>query len=173
MRSHESIAEGRERIRVQPTGLARAFVWLFPAVGLGVLAWGGLFGFEVRMPWVPWFVGAVLVISWPFMRAMVRPFTLDRELGIYWNGAGRKSPRRVRVSDERAGRLEDIHAVQIVSERVHSREAGTFDSHEINLVLGHGRRVNVCDHGDLAGTRADAARIAAFLDVPLWDASDD
>ena len=38
-----------------------------------------------------------------------------------------------------------------------------------NLVLADGSRVNVVDHGDLGQVRADAAMLAEFLSVPLWD----
>lgn len=172
IRSHESICEGGNRVTLQPTGLARAFVALFPMVGAGVIGYGLLFGFEVQVPWLPWVVGAIFLLAGPYLRALVRPFTLDRSLGIYWNGSGEKSPGSVRVSNARAGRLADVHAVQIVREHVRMKEGGSFASYEINLVLKHGRRVNVCDHGDLSGTRADAARIAQFLRVPIWDAAD-
>lgn len=172
IRSHESMRAGGDRVTLQPTALARAFVALFPLVGAGVIGYGLLFGFEGPVPWLPWCIGTVFLLAGPFLRKLVRPFTLDRSLGIYWNGSGKKSPGAVRVSDARAGRLADVHAVQIVSERVRMKEGGSFASHEVNLVLKHGRRVNVCDHGDLSGTRADAARIAQFLGVPLWDASD-
>lgn len=171
IRSHESMREGGDRVTLRPTGLARAFVALFPLVGAGVIGYGLLFGFSGRVPWLPWFVGAVFLLAGPCLRSLVRPFTLDRGLGIYWNGAGEKSANAVRVSDARAGRLADVHAVQIIREQVRMKEGGSYASYEITLVLKHGRRVNVCDHGDLSGTRADAARIATFLRVPLWDAA--
>jgi hypothetical protein len=164
--SHESMQESAGRITLQPTALARAFVRGFPVVGAGVLAWGFLWGFDGRASWVPWLAGIAFVAVGPFLARFVRPFTLDADLGLYWAGTGDRPPHRVRVSDARSGRLDDVHAVQIVSETVRSNEGGTYDSHEINLVLTHGRRVNVCDHGHLAGTRTDAARI------PLWDAAD-
>ena len=41
----------------------------------------------------------------------------------------------------------------------------------MNLVLHDGRRYNVVDHGDQAKIRADAQALAAFLNVPVWDAT--
>ena len=164
--------EGADRVTLQPTLIARAFVAVFPLAGAAVIGYGLLFGFDVGVPWLPWLVGVVFLVAGLCLRTLVRPFTLDRSLGIYWNGSGEKASASVRVSKDRAGRLADIHAIQIVREQVRMKEGGSFASYEINLVLKHGRRVNVCDHGDLSGTRADAARIAQFLQVPIWDASD-
>lgn len=71
--------------------------------------------------------------------------------------------------------LSHIHAVQIVSEAMKVPEASggyfRFHSFETNLVLKTGQRVNVSDHGALDAVRADADSLAAFLGVPVWDAT--
>ncbi len=45
-------------------------------------------------------------------------------------------------------------------------------TYELNLVLKSGARVSVIDHDDAAGIREEAATLASFLQVPVWDDSD-
>ena len=46
-----------------------------------------------------------------------------------------------------------------------------FRSYELNVVLDDASRRNLVCHGDHARLRQDASTLAAFLNVPLWDAS--
>jgi hypothetical protein len=62
-----------------------------------------------------------------------------------------------------------IRALQLLPERVESSD-GNYTSYELNLVLEGGERINVVDHGGLSRLRDDAARVAALLGCPLWDA---
>ena len=121
-----------------------------------------------------------IVFSLPFVGGGVylwlkftRPIIFDRALRSYWKG--HKDPERC---SERA-RFDEIHAVQLISERVHQgsshgargyrRHGSSYKSYELNLVLRDGRRMNVIDHGSLSVIREDAERVAALLDKPLWD----
>ncbi|MBT4819108.1 MAG: hypothetical protein HON70_25600 [Lentisphaerae bacterium] len=131
----------------------------------------------------------------------------DKRKGLFWRG--RKAPDLARVeatikpspsntkprkteaffhfegSSKGTGRnwakLEDIHALQIISEYCRIKSADTsgstsrtttraFFSHELNLVLEDAKRINVIDHGNLTKLRKDAQALAEFLEKPLWDA---
>ena len=121
-------------------------------VGGFLLLWGTLFG------------GA----GW-FLLLGGKPLTFDARAGVYFrgkayvHGAGRPA-------DEQ-GSLSRIHALQLLSEHVSGsgRNRSSFTSHELNLVLDDGARINVMDHG---GNIEECARkLAALLDVPVWKAT--
>lgn len=68
--------------------------------------------------------------------------------------------------------LDQIKAIQIIS-KTSGAIGGRFRSHELNLVLKSGDRVNVVDHGSVGKIREDAEKLARFLGVQVWDAGDD
>lgn len=96
-----------------------------------------------------------------------RPTVLDRQRGLLWSGWG--------ATESGAGRtvrLRDIHALQLVAERISSSDSRrNYTSYELNAVLSDGTRHNVIDHGDQAAIRADADTVADFLNCPVWDAT--
>ena len=67
--------------------------------------------------------------------------------------------------------LREVHALQLLREFVRGNKK-SYNSYEINLVCGDGRRLNVTDHGTLYAIREDAYALADFLGVPIWDAID-
>jgi len=73
-------------------------------------------------------------------------------------------------SGEDAVALDQIHAIQIVSELCPSGGL-PFWSYELNLVLDDGDRLNVVDHAGLPQIREDAETLAEWLGVPVWDAT--
>ena len=60
--------------------------------------------------------------------------------------------------------------MQLVSEYCRGNKS-SFYSYELNLVLANGRRINVVDHGNIESLQKDARTLAAFLDIPVWDAT--
>ena len=99
-----------------------------------------------------------------------RPLVFDPQSGFFWRGKlprGRwPEPSLVRDLTP----LSEIHALQLLTERVRG-DKSSYDSHELNLVLRDGRRLNVVDHGDLDRLRRDAGRLASLLGKPVWDAT--
>ena len=68
-------------------------------------------------------------------------------------------------------RTADVHAVQLLSETVvWTDTALSFNSHEVNLVLKDGSRINVFDHAMEDIIRHDARLLSKYLGVPVWDA---
>ncbi len=100
-----------------------------------------------------------------------RVFDLRR--GYYWKGG--KNPTDEKIQKLKVHcKIEDIHAIQIIMERI--QEQGTsastsrnYNSFEINLVLKDASRLNVTDHGNFFTIRRDAELISGFLKVPVWD----
>lgn len=123
-----------------------------------------------------WLIGGFLLLwgmgfgaaGW-FLLLGGKPLTFDARAGVYYrgkayvHGGGRPADQQ--------GSLARVHALQLISERVagSGRNGGSFTSHELNLVLEDGQRVNVMDHG---GAIEECARkLAGLLDVPVWKAS--
>ena len=97
------------------------------------------------------------------------PVVFDKKKAFFWKG--RKAPDDDFVVNtvKDFARLEEIHALQLVSENV-SSDDGSFRSYELNLVLKNGKRINVVDHGNEIKLREDARTLARFIEKPVWDA---
>lgn len=98
-----------------------------------------------------------------------KPLTFDARAGVYFRGKAYVHGQG-RDTDQQ-GSLGHIHALQLVSEHItgSGRNRRSFVSHELNLVLDDGERVNVMDHG--GDIETCAKQLADFLDVPLWKAT--
>ena len=144
---------------VEPDGMAMTktiqmmlFALVFLAVGLGII----IAGLSVDRWYLPLF-GAIFAASGAYM-------IWPRK--ILFDGNTRKF-----ISPSRSVAFSEIHAIQLVRERVSSSDNGDFWSYELNLVLKAGDRLNVTDHGDLESLRADANRLRVLLGCKLWDAT--
>ena len=98
------------------------------------------------------------------------PIVFDKREGRFWKG--RRAPDEVfdRTVIKHLAALEEIHALQLISEQCSNSDGPSYRSYELNLVLKNGRRINVVDHGDQNKLREDAETLSAFLEVPTWDA---
>ena len=65
--------------------------------------------------------------------------------------------------------LDQVHAVQLIDERVRRSKGGYFISYELNLVFKNCSRINIVDHGSLGAIRQDSRMLSEFLRVPVWD----
>jgi len=109
--------------------------------------WGGMFG------------GVGL-----YLLSRGQKITFDRYAGLYYRGKGYIHSNS--NDHKRQGQLEDIHAIQVISERVSSSPADggsmTFTSHELNLVFRNGERLNVMDHGDHEEVENSASQLGSL-----------
>jgi len=148
-----------------PTGLASS-------TGLDASAdWASPSGLE----WVLLYLGPVLFggaftgVGGAMFYFQGAPSVFDKRRGEYWKG--RTAPHEmVREPTKNYAKLDRVHALQIVSEHCHSDDASYY-SHELNLVLEDGSRLNVVDHGNGELLRGDARTLGDFLGKPVWDAS--
>ena len=184
-RSHRLVQTRPGRMVFKVARGAKGFAGIFLAVGVLVLT--AMIRSIGREPWAtvillsfagPAFMAMGALVLWK----LGRPATFDLTLGVFWKG--RRGPRRIGLHDSELHtphcvNLDDVHALQIVSEEFESgsSQAGrsdgrkrTYRSYELDLVLTDASRVNVIDHGDHDRLLADARTLAKFLGVPLWDA---
>ncbi len=121
--------------------------------GIFFLLWGLMFGGA----------GALLLF-------LQKPFTIDPLRGLYYRGKMDMSGPAT-LDPEKRGSIHDIHAIQLLSERVRSSSSSgssAYRSYELNLVLKDGSRVNVMDHGKEQAIDEAAQVIAGALNVPVW-----
>ena len=98
------------------------------------------------------------------------PKVFDKRRGAFWKGRAGHQGVLARSGDTHSGDLEDVHALQLISEYCRS-DKSSYYSYELNVVLEDGARVNIVDHGDHSRLREDAAALSAFLGKPVWDAT--
>ena len=67
--------------------------------------------------------------------------------------------------------LKNVEAIQLIREYVRGNESSYY-SYELNLICSDGSRINIVDHGALRKLREDAALLAEYLSIPIWDAID-
>jgi len=170
-RTHVLVQVSPSRVEFHPTGQGRLIPILFLLAGLGALAFGayglvsdiGAGAFIILWLVVGcMFAGTGGAVYW----FMTRRVAFDRQAGCFWKGG--PTPKRFSVPDAEFGKnavpFAEIHAIQLVS-----KLPSDYTSYEVNLVMEDGSRVNVVDHGDLVRIRQDVARLAQFLEVPIWD----
>lgn len=171
-KTHELAASPhRFEVRHSAGGLAFAGVFagfgaLFVLIGLVILVGDARLGGLVFA-----FVGSVFVAAGVYMLRREGPLTFDLRAGVYYRG---KAYRSGASSPAVQGALASIHALQLLQETIRSSSGGgpsSFTSHELNLVLADGTRVNVLDHGKGEAVLDAAKQLAAALDVPIWQAA--
>lgn len=156
----------------------KLFSGIFISVGL-ILFLGFCSAFYLELieaPIVVLFVvmgtGVVFTITgFLFYFFISKPIVFDKKQGYFWKG--RKAPSQVFNIEKikNATRLNEIHAIQLISEVIPKEDNLTYASHEINLVLRGGKRLNVIDHGRHDIILSDAKILSNFLNVPVWDAT--
>ena len=126
-------------------------------------------------------VGAMLAISSAAAKAPDQFFALIG-LGIlafgcwYLWSLRQKESRFDRYSSEltkekKSFDLKNAEAIQLIREYCGGSESSYY-SYELNLICSDGSRINIVDHGALRKLREDAALLAEYLSIPVWDAID-
>ncbi len=169
---------GAHRVEFRATTGAMLFYLAFLLMGLGALVFlpkamasQGASGGQVLMPLL---IGLGFTVVGGCMYFFgTTPIVFDRGSNHYWRGRISPDVMPDRHAADNWADLEEIYALQIVSEwcRGSGKNQRSYYSYELNLVLSNGDRLNVVDHGNAQRLRKDAARLARFLDVPVWDAT--
>ena len=169
-RTHKLQKSGFHSYVAAPTLGYHIFYSLFLIFGVGALV--GVY-FSLKESWIPVVVlslmGSVFIAVGLYLGIKAqKPFTIDLDLGTFYRG------KTYDPYDDHAegdsGSIRDIHAIQLLAERVDSDES-SYTSYEINLVLKDGRRVNVMDHGRGKKIYEDVNALSELLDVPVWDSA--
>ena len=164
------------RIEFRASGGARVFSMVFTLMGMGIVFGFSFFHFSngtfsISLDTVaPLLFGIVFTaIGGGLFYYFTAPIVFDKKTASFWKG--RKNPDEDFVNNtlKSFARLEEIHALQLVSENCRSND-DSYRSYELNLVLKDGKRINVVDHGNESKLREDARTLSRFIEKPVWDA---
>ena len=67
--------------------------------------------------------------------------------------------------------LTNLEAMQLIREFV-TGDRSSYYSYELNIIFSNADRINIVDHGARRKLREDAALLAEYLAIPVWDAID-
>lgn len=176
-KTHKLIETSNNRLEFKASIGGMLFYMLFALIGFGVTVAAVYQEYESNFSLnsehlIMLLVGVIfLSVGLSLLYFGTKPIVFDNFLGLYWKG--RKAPNRdiEYTNPELFTKLCDIHALQIIAEYVRSNK-NSYYSYELNLVMDNGNRQNVIDHGNISSIRADASKLAQFLNVPVWDLTD-
>jgi len=134
-------------------------------VGLFLLITGSTTGIFIAL-----FGGVFAGVAYIMYRKMGAPILFDATMGYIWIG---RKPPKFSGDNKISNKLiyfNDIHAIQILSERVSSQKSSYY-SYELNMILKDGSRFAIVDHGNQAQIIIDAETLSSFLGKPVWDIS--
>jgi len=174
--THKMTRVGPYRIEFRASGGAKIFSMIFCLMGAWIVFGFSFFhsshktlsiGLDIIVPVL--FGILVTAIGCGLFYYFTTPIVFDKKKALFWKG--RKNPDDDFVTNtvKNFARLEEIHALQLVSENCESDD-NSYRSYELNLVLKNGRRINVVDHGNEIKLREDARTLARFIEKPVWDA---
>jgi len=164
------------RIEFQAAGGAKVFSMIFSLMGIGIILGFSFFHFShgtfsISLDTVaPLLFGIIFTtIGVSMFYYFTAPIVFDKKEASFWKG--RKNPDEGFDNNtvKYFARLEEIHALQLVSENCRSDD-NSYRSYELNLVLRDGKRINVVDHGNEIKLREDAQTLSRFIEKPVWDA---
>lgn len=176
-RTHKFYTDGANQVGFKATLGAKLFSGIFTLVGLGVAI--GLTGSQLQegLPifsmdvLFPVIFGSIFFgVGLYMFRSYAKPIIFDKLTGYHWKGWKKSERYEDNQKIPGAVRLDDIHALQIVSEYIRG-DKKSYYSYELNLVTRDGQRHNVIDHGDRSDLIIDANKLSDFLGKPVWDAS--
>lgn len=178
-RTRKAVVVNNNRVEFMKTRMMKVFPWFFlcmPFLFFYFDDLGNIFhSNEFELNNSNLLMTCALVINIFAGHFLIKHFSkfiiFDKRQGFFWKN--RKHPRDLSPVQRKGHvKLEDIHALQIILERVRSgsgSNSSSFTSYELNLVLKNGERVNVIDHGNRTKLIEDAQLISKFIDVPIWN----
>ena len=108
-------------------------------------------------------IGAGMFYFW------ASPMNFDKTKGMFWTG--KKPPQHSMdgtKNTEHSLMLKDIYALQILAKYCRGKHK-SIKGYELNLVLSNAERIQIVSHTNLVALRDDAAMLAEFLAISLWD----
>ena len=132
-------------------------------------------GFRAEMGsekfWAHIIFGLIVLIAVILVfRYMTTPIIFDLERGYFWKSRKMPHSDSEAINMKNAGRIEDIHALQIVDEYVRSNSSSgsrSYHSYELNVIMKDSSRINLFDHGGYNRAQQDAKVLAEKLNIPL------
>jgi hypothetical protein len=167
----------QDRMEVRASLKTKLAFLLFVIIGLGVIIGvvsykfsAGSLAFD-KNTIMPMVIGLIFSVAGGVaLYLSSAPVVLDKQIGFVWKG--RRSPNSLADAEaiKICAKLEDIHALQLISEYCTGSKGGAYHLYHINLVLADGKRIKVLTQGNRTQIRSDASVLSAFLNKPLWDA---
>lgn len=171
-KTHDLVEANAQRMEFRLTGLAKVFLFAFPAfgfvglavsipIGMALAWWAGLIAAAA---------GALFVGSGAYIkRTLGRSVAFDRAAGTL-SGVMPIGERKASAVDVD---LDSVHALQLLTKHVQGKgpDASDYLTHELIAVKDDGERVLVVSHGDRDALKRDAETIGRFLVAPVWDAT--
>ncbi|MHC4396675.1 MAG: hypothetical protein ACYS1A_13575 [Planctomycetota bacterium] len=175
--THKLVKVAPHRMEFRASFGAKLFYLIFLLVGIGLVI-----GFSYKLisqetvilsidTILPLLIGCVFaIVGGCLLYFGTMPIVFDKNSSHFWKG--RRDPDIVFNKDSIKvwTQLEQIHALQLISEYCHSNKSSYY-SYELNLVLEDGERINVVDHGKLKKICDDADTLSNFLERPVWNAT--
>jgi hypothetical protein len=167
----EVISPNRVEYRMRRITLLLPGMLIFFGLALAIASPIGAFLNSILLPLLGIPMGvALLLVGFSVLHSWTTPQVFDRTAGHYWKGKIDDVHLDLQDTKEKC-LLNDIHAIQILSEYCLGKESSSYHSYEINLVLNDGERINLVDHADKAAICSEAETLSGFLNVPIWNAT--
>jgi hypothetical protein len=172
---NQAIDVSDDKIRIKQPKKMDQLTALFLAPGIATFLYGlsdffsgdWLFGFFMIL------LGSVLGgIGFNLLKKTSNDFTLDLTKGTYHvgNHLDEVSQRDRFVN----GYIKDIHALQILKERIASSskdgKSKSHNNYEVNIVLKDGERINIMEHQHIEYVNSYAVKLSGILGVSIWKA---
>lgn len=169
-----------DRMEFNARGSALLFPFAFMVMGLvvGFVMFGQGLKENPLMILVGCIIGSIFfAVGYWLMRDWTTPIVFDKNLRHFWRGKLENTHQLSTGNTENIKEfclLEDIHAIQLLSESCSSASSqgrsSTYQSYELNLIKQNGERIHVVDHGNKKHLIDDANKLGHFLGVPVWNA---
>ena len=173
--THKLVTVNPNRLEFKATLLAKLFYSTFSFFGIIVLVDFYFSDFLInglsfnKDTIMTLFVSFILIgVSSILFYFGTKPIIFDKNKGFFWKGW--KEPDKIfnKKDLKYFTKLEQIHALQIISEYIHDRK-NSYYSYELNIILKDGKRINIIDHSNLNILQNDASTISKFLNIPIWN----
>lgn len=170
--THDISINPQGNLEFQASTSSKIFAGVFMIWGLlfGLIILLSLFGspnidFTIIFSFIP---AAIFIgIGYIMYRYISQPIIFDKQVGYFYKGKPQMTYGMIDPINTNMIPLSSIYALQIVSERVSTKNS-SFLSYEINLILSDKKRVNVVDYGNLEKIQADAKQLGEYLWVSVW-----
>lgn len=121
---------------------------------------------------MPILIGLVFSLAGGFLLYNgTAPVVFDKRKGLFWKGRVAPDEADATKTVKFFAKLEDVHALQLITEVCRGPKSGTRYRYELNLVLKDAKRINVFVRGKRDKLRGEANALSAFLGKPVWDAT--
>lgn len=118
------------------------------------------------------FGSVMILVVGSYWRLYSTPIIFDKDIGLCWKS--RKPLDKVVNKSllEVFVQLKEVHALQVLNQLVTDQEDSSYNCFEINLVMKYCKRVHIVAHGNQKILFEQAQRLSSFLNVPIWDRSE-